>query len=42
MLRTNRDEFERYYTYIAENAVKAGLAATPEEYRWYWHFDRKL
>ena len=32
MLRRNRDEFERYYTYIAENAVKAGLAATPEDY----------
>ena len=42
MLRTNRDEFERYYTYIAENAVRARLAATPEEYRWYWHLDRKL
>jgi REP element-mobilizing transposase RayT len=42
MLRTNKDEFEHYYTYIAENAVKAGLAATPEEYRWFWHFDRNL
>jgi len=42
MLRNREDEFERYYDYIAQNAVKRGLASTPEEYKWHWHFDRKL
>ena len=36
------DEFERYYEYIAQNAVKRGLVKSPEEYKWYWHFERKM
>ena len=42
MLRHREDEFERYDDYVAQNAVKRGLAKSPEGYKWYWHFDRKL
>jgi REP element-mobilizing transposase RayT len=30
----NRDEFERIRRYIENNPVKAGLRASPEEFRW--------
>jgi alanine--tRNA ligase len=30
-------EFDEKWDYIAGNAVKKGLAKSPEEYRWYWY-----